>query len=266
MTPPAIEVRSLSLAVGASLLLDQLSFQVERGASLAILGPNGAGKTTLLRCLLRIHSSWTGEILVDGRGLRDLRQRQLARRMAYVPQLEGRRFPFAVREFVTMSRYPHRDAFGGSTAEDRRAVDSALALAEVEELADCPMEVLSGGERQEVLIAAALAQQAEILLLDEPTAFLDYRHRVRIHEILANIRTETGATTVLVTHDLNEALAVATDTLALDRGQRIFAGPVSGLLDPAVVSEIFGVTFELLQRDGGTPLLVPGSIVKEPPP
>ena len=259
MTPPLVEARSLSITVGEAKLLDDLSFEVEDGASLAVLGPNGAGKTTLLRCLLRIHTRWTGKINILGRDLRGLRQRQLARRMAYVPQLEGRHFPFSVREFVAMSRYPHRDAFGGSTAGDKKAVDRALALADVESMADGPMEILSGGERQEVLIAAALAQEARILLLDEPTAFLDYRHRVRIHEILATVRAETGTTTILVTHDLNEALAVATEALALRDGRRVFHGPVSGLLDPSVPAKIFGVSFEVIPRGDDAPaLLVPG--------
>jgi len=259
MSDPLVEARSLSISVGERKLLDDLSFSVEDGSSLAVLGPNGAGKTTLLRCLLRIHTRWTGQINILGRELRGLRQRQLARRMAYVPQLEGRHFPFSVREFVAMSRYPHRDAFGGSTAGDKKAVDRALALADVERLADSPMEILSGGERQEVLIAAALAQEARILLLDEPTAFLDYRHSVRIHDILATIRAETGTTTILVTHDLNEALAVATVALALRDGRRVFHGPVSGLLDPAVPAEIFGVDFEVIHRgDNAPPLLVPG--------
>jgi len=263
MTDPLIEVRSLSLQVGETRLVDDLSFEVCDGESLAVLGPNGAGKTTLLRCLLRVHHRWTGQIRIMGRDLRDLRQRQVARRLAYVPQLEGRHFPFTVRDFVAMSRYPHRDAFGGSTAGDKKAVDRALALADIEALADGPMEILSGGERQEVLIAAALAQEARILLLDEPTAFLDYRHSVRIHEILAAIRAETGTTTVLVTHDLNEALSVATGALALRGGRRVFRGPVAGLLDPAVPAEIFGVGFEVIERGDGAPsILVPG----EPPP
>ncbi len=259
MSAPLIEVQSLSMNVGGSKLLDDLSFNVGDGESLAVIGPNGAGKTTLLRCLLRIHTRWSGHIRILGQDLRYLRQRQLARRLAYVPQLEGRHFPFTVRQFVTMSRYPHMDALGGSTAGDKEAVDRALALADVEKLADGPMEILSGGERQEVLIAAALAQEARILLLDEPTAFLDYRHSVRIHEILATIRAETGTTTVLVTHDLNEALAVATTGLALRKGRRVFHGPVTGLLDPAVPAKIFGVGFEVIERGNGAPaLLVPG--------
>ncbi len=259
MTQPLIEVRDLSMDVGSARLLDKLSFTVADGASLAVLGPNGAGKTTLLRCLLRIHQGWTGEIRIQGREIRELRQRQLARRLSYVPQLEGRHFPFTVRNFVAMSRYPHRDAFGGSTAGDRKAVDRALDLTDLRALADGSMEVLSGGERQQVLIAAALAQEAHILLLDEPTAFLDYRHRVRIHEILATIRAETGTTTVLVTHDLNEALAVSTEALALRDGKRVFLGPVSGLLDPAVPSKIFDVSFEVIDRGEDAPaILVPG--------
>jgi iron complex transport system ATP-binding protein len=259
VTAPHIEVRSLSLRVGETALLDDLSFSVADGTSLAVIGPNGAGKTTLLRCLLRIHTRWTGHIRILGRDLRDFRQRQLARRLAYVPQLEGRHFPFTVREFVSMSRYPHRDAFGGSTAGDKKAIDRALTLADVESMADARIEILSGGERQEVLIAAALAQEARILLLDEPTAFLDYRHSVRIHEILSTIRAETGTTTILVTHDLNEALVVANEVLALRSGRRVYHGPVSGLLDPAVPAEIFGVGFEVIDRGGGAPaILVPG--------
>jgi iron complex transport system ATP-binding protein len=160
-----------------------------------------------------------------------------------------------------MARYAYEEPFAGQRPEDRRAVDDALELTGLTPLADRSLATLSGGERQQAFIAAALAQRARALLLDEPTAFLDYRHQVRVHAILRSIRQETRTTICIVTHDLNEAVAVADRVLALREGQVAFAGTCDELLDPAVLRDIYDVEFTLVDRgEGLRPLVVPAGI------
>ena len=240
-------------------ILRQLSFTVAAGARLSVIGPNGAGKTTLLKCLLRILPAHAGQIDVAGRPLGDYRQRELAQQIAYVPQLEGRFFPYTVREFVTMGRYPYLRPFRAVSREDERAVDEALDRTETMAFVERRLESLSGGERQKVAIAAALAQQARILLLDEPTAFLDYRHQVEVERILRDVNRDTGVTVVTVTHDVNAAVAGSERALALKDGAVAFDGPVGELVRGEVLKTIFGIDFrQAAHPDGGPPLLVPG--------
>lgn len=251
-----LDVRGLKVTVEGATLLEDVSLSLREGEALAILGPNGAGKSTLLRCLLQIQPLVAGQLRVEGRPLASLRARERARVLSYVPQLDGRGVPFTVREFVTMSRYAYLEPFGGLGPGDRRAVDRALALTGMEPFAARPLGTLSGGERQQAHLAAALAQEARVLLLDEPTAFLDYGHRVRIHEILAAVRAEARTTIVLVTHDVNEAVAVTDHALALSGGRVVFTGPTEGLLDPGVLRSIYGVGFSLVSRSPGEAALV----------
>ncbi len=229
MTNPLLEVTGFSLSIGNRTILQDLSFTVYRGDRVAILGPNGAGKTTLLKCLNRILQGGRGRIQVDGLPLEEYAQIDLARRMAYVPQADGRTAPFTVREFVEMSRYPHLGPLAPIRPEDEAAVDRALKDTGTAALADRPLDVLSGGERQKVFLSAALAQEAEVLLLDEPTAFLDPPRQQELLRTLARLHDERGMTLLFVTHDVNEALAHASRVLALREGAIIFDGPSSAL-------------------------------------
>ncbi|MDY0004594.1 MAG: ABC transporter ATP-binding protein [Polyangia bacterium] len=253
---PILEARGLGVEAEGRPILAGVAFSLPVGEALAILGPNGAGKSTLLRCLLQIQPLGSGEVLVEGRPLAGLRPRERARLLAYLPQLDGRGVPFTVREFVAMSRYAYVELFGGLGLEDRRAVDRALEMTGMAPFSERPMSTLSGGERQQAHMAAALAQEARVLLLDEPTAFLDYGHRARIHEILSAVRGELGTTLVLVTHDVNEAVAVADRVLALRAGRVVFAGSPGDLLEPEVLRSIYGVGFSLVPRGPGEPPLV----------
>jgi iron complex transport system ATP-binding protein len=242
VSAPIIEVRDFGFGLEGRAILSEVSFEVAEGAHLSIIGPNGAGKTTLLKCVLRILTGGSGSIRVAGKPLEDYTQRGLARVMSYVPQPGSHNFPFSVREFVTMGRYPHLSPFSSLSAEDRAAVDRALSLTGMNDFADRQMSTLSGGECQEALIAAALAQDARIVLLDEPTTFLDYRHQVEIRAILRQVKG-TGTTIVSVTHDVNSALQTSEAILALREGRAVYSGPTADIADPAVLREIYGIGF-----------------------
>ena len=248
MTPdPALEIESLSLSIRGAPILRDVSARIGTGETWSIIGPNGAGKSSLLKCIMRIHTDWSGAVRLFGQSLQASSQRELARRVAYVPQPGGdQRFPYTVREFVRMGRYPYSGPFGSAHAGDTAAIDAAMGRADVEAFADRTLDTLSGGERQKVFIAAALAQGGDILLLDEPTAFLDYRHQAEVSEILHAINRESGTTVVTVTHDVNAALLTGGHALALSGGRVAWAGPVEELACEKTLGSIFGASFRFL--------------------
>lgn len=241
MSETALEVHGFSLAIEGRRILRELTFTVLRGERVALIGPNGAGKTSLLKCLNRILRGGTGRIEVAGRPLERYEQGELARRLAYVPQGDALPAGFTVREFVEMARYPHVGPLAPFRPEDGRAVGRALEAAGAADLAGRPMDALSGGERQKAHLAAALAQEAEILLLDEPTAFLDPAHQGEILRTLARVE----GTILFVTHDVNEALASADRAIALREGAVVFDGPSAGLADPGALRAVYAHDFAI---------------------
>lgn len=248
MTDPALSIESLSFALRGKPILRNVSAEINVGETWSIIGANGAGKSTLLKCLMRIHSAWTGRARLHGRDLASYSQRELARRVAYVPQPGGdQRFPYTVREFVRMGRYAYSGPFGTAHAGDDDAIRAAMRRTEVEGFADRTLETLSGGERQKVFIAAALAQGSDIWLLDEPTAFLDYRHQAEVAEILQSINRESSGTIVSVTHDVNAAMLTGGQVLALRDGQVAWRGPTEELTREQTLGCIFGASFRFLE-------------------
>jgi len=243
----ALVIESLSCSIGGKEILRDISARIGVGETWSVIGANGAGKSTLLKCLMRIHTGWTGSAQLLGRDLASYSQRELARRIAYVPQPGGdQRFQFTVREFVRMGRYAYSGPFGTAHPGDSDAIDSALKRSDVEVFADRTLGTLSGGERQKVFIAAALAQGSEILLLDEPTAFLDYRHQAEVADILQSINRESNGTIVTVTHDVNAALATGGHVLALRDGAVAWTGTTDDLVCEETLGRIFGATFRFI--------------------
>jgi len=254
---PVIEISDYSFRIGRKEILKDISLEVNRGEYLSIIGPNGAGKTTLLKCLDRILTGGEGRIEVNGRPLETYSQRELAKLMAYVSQADERTFPYSVYEFVMMGRYPYLSPFSSVSSEDKEAVRQVLAATGTGEFADRRINTLSGGERQKVFIAAALAQGAKILLLDEPTTFLDYKHQADIQAILARLNRESGATIISVTHDINNAVAMSHRVLALKNGRVEFSGAADRLIDNEVLESIYGLSFSFVEhpKSGGTVII-----------
>jgi iron complex transport system ATP-binding protein len=254
-----IAIRNFSFRIGKKQILRDVTFAVRSGEYLSIVGPNGAGKTTLLKCLDRIVSGGTGQIEVLGRPLGSYRQKELARHVSYVPQADGRVFPFTVEQFVTMGRYPYLSPFTAVTKEDRQAVRDAMQQTGTLEFADRLLDTLSGGERQKVYVAAALAQGASVLLLDEPTTFLDYRHQAEIRTLLARANRESGVTVVAVTHDVNTAALESDRIVALRDGAVVFCGTPGELMRPDVLKQIYSTPLLLVEHPGASvPVIVPG--------
>ena len=243
-----IEIEGYSFEVDGKEILKDISLSVREGEYVSIVGPNGAGKTTMLKCLIRILRGGTGSIKVDGRPLEAYTQRELANLMSYVPQADGRALPFTVHEFVTMARYPYLSPFSSITKDDEEAVSRALALTGTSEFSERALATLSGGERQKVFIAAALAQGARILLLDEPTTFLDYRHQSEIQGILKRLNREYGVTIVAVTHDINNAVLWGERILALKGGIMAYCGPAAGIMNNTILEDLYGKSFQFSEH------------------
>jgi len=255
---PALDVRDLTYRVDGTTILHGVSLRVAVGGYVSIVGPNGAGKSTFLKCLNRILLAASGEIQVNGRRLAEYSQPQLAREIGYVPQGGTDDIPFTVFEFAMLGRYPHLSPFTATTQADEDAVQKALTMAGAADLAERPCCTLSGGERQRVLIAAALAQDARILLLDEPTTFLDPRHQQDILRLLARLHRETDMTILSVTHDINAAALASDEVLALRDGRAVFHGPPADLMQQKVLQNLFDQSFLfVLHPETGQRLVVP---------
>ncbi len=254
----ALRIADLRLELDGVRILDDVSLTVSDGEYVAIVGPNGAGKTSLLRCLLRIHRNWWGRIEILGADLAGFSQRELGRLVSYVPQLTGPLPPFTVRELVEMARYPYQTPLRPIDPGEKEIVRDALAVTGCGPLADRRLDTLSGGERQKALLAAALAQGGRILLLDEPTSFLDPHYDRDLRQLLQRLNREQGATIVEVTHDLNAAILGSDRIIALRDGRLVFQGTADEFADPAVLEEVFGCPFLVGEhpRTGG-PIILP---------
>jgi iron complex transport system ATP-binding protein len=261
-----LEICNFSFRLGKKEILRDVSFSVRRGEYLSIVGPNGAGKTTLLRCVDRLLAGGTGRITLFGRPLQEYRQKELARRVSYVPQADGRVIPFSVRQFVLMGRYPYLNPFSSIDPDGYRAVHEALELTGSAEFSDRRLDTLSGGERQKVYIAAALAQRSDILLLDEPTTFLDYRHQSEIRDLLTRVNRDSGVTIVCVTHDLNRAALDSDRIVALRAGSVLFRGTPAEIMNADLLQDLFQTPFLLTKHPQAVlPVIVPSVSSKNQP-
>ena len=250
MSDVVIRVEHLSVGINGSRILNDVSFVVEEGAFVTVIGPNGAGKSTLIRCLDGLQTGAAGMVEIAGRKLDDLSRRQLAQIVSYVPQGDDLELDYTVEAFVEMGRYPHVSGWAALDHDDFNAVNTALELTETGHLRGRMLSTLSGGERQRAHIAAALAQGGKVLLLDEPTSFLDYRHQVLLLDLLDRLRSMGELTIIVVTHDLNSAVGVSDRVFALSEGQLVYDGPPEGILTENALSEIFGTRFRLAEVEG----------------
>ncbi|GAB4247917.1 MAG: ABC transporter ATP-binding protein [Acidobacteriota bacterium] len=257
------EFANLFFRYDSTFELRAVSGRVGPGEIVGVVGPNGSGKTTLLRLLAGQLRAWDGTIRFLGRDLRSWRARELARHVAYLPQKAGLAFPFTVYEVVMMGRLPHQSGIFRESAADHRHVVQALELTGCLALADRPFHTLSGGEQQLVALASALAQEPKVLLLDEPTTFLDLRHRLQLAGILRRLHRDQGVSLVLVSHDLEFAESFC-DRLWLLKSGRFVAEVIrrgERLCLPApLLEEVFDVKAE--ESPGGPDPQYPRIVVR----
>ena len=232
---------SFAYRAGDPYVVNEVSLTIAPGAMVGILGPNGSGKTTLLKMLSGTLPATAGEIVFDRRPLGGWRRRDLARRIALVPQETHAPFDFTVLDIVLMGRFPHLGAFALEGPADLTIAKEALAATGTSAFENRPFATLSGGEKQRVVIASALAQSPELLLLDEPTASLDLGHQLDVQLLLTRLNRDNGVTMVLSTHDLNLAAALCRQLILLRDGRVLAQGPTDEVLTPAAVRALYGV-------------------------
>ncbi|WP_132058323.1 heme ABC transporter ATP-binding protein [Halorussus amylolyticus] len=225
-----IEIDDVTVELGGNRILDRITATVEDGRFVGLVGPNGAGKTTLLRTITGALAPDAGEVRVGGDRIAALSSKEASRRIAVVPQDTGLSFDFPVEEIVAMGRNPYQSRFSTEGETDRERVAAAMERTEVAHLADRPITAVSGGERQRVLLARALAQDAPVLLLDEPTASLDINHQVRTLELVRDLADDDGKTVVAAIHDLNLAAHYCDELLLLAGGEIRANGPPESVL------------------------------------
>jgi len=241
---------------GRSFSLRDVSVEISRGSLTGLLGPNGCGKTTLLRLLAGMFAPHTGTVTLNGTPLASLSRREVARHVAVVPQETHPAFDYTVMEMVLMGRHPHLGPLQLEGPADLALARDALAATGTEHLAHRAYMTLSGGEKQRVVIASALTQASEVLLLDEPTASLDLGYQLEVSALLSRLNRERGVTMLLATHDLNLAAALC-DRLVLMREGRVLAqGPTTDVLTAPMVRQIYGVVADVRYHEGAGHLTV----------
>ncbi len=252
-----LTTRQLALAYDGKMIVDSLDLEIPPGQITALVGPNGCGKSTLLRGLSRLLKPRGGAVLLDGKAVQSLSTKELAKQIGVLPQNPAAPDGLTVYELVAQGRYPHQSWFQQWSAQDEQVVQEALEMTSTAEFADRPLETLSGGQRQRAWIAMALAQQTEILLLDEPTTFLDLAYQLEVLDLLHDLN-ERGHTIVMVLHDLNQACRYAHNVVAMREGRIVAQGPPAAVVTEELVARVFGLECRMtVDPVSGAPLCVP---------
>ncbi|WP_166380177.1 ABC transporter ATP-binding protein [Catellatospora methionotrophica] len=255
--PMRLRAENLTLAYDRRVVARDLGVQIADGSFTVIVGPNACGKSTLLKALARVLRPQAGTVYLDGAAIASLPSRQVAKQLGMLPQSPVVPAGIAVEDLVARGRFAHQRLLRQWSADDEAAVREAMAVTEVSDLADRYVDELSGGQRQRVWLAVALAQQTPILLLDEPTTFLDLAHQFEVLDLCAELH-EQGRTVVAVLHDLNQACRYATDLVVMRAGEIVAQGPPAAVMTADLVEHVFGVASQVItDPQTGTPMVVP---------
>ncbi|MGP9694804.1 ABC transporter ATP-binding protein [Brachybacterium sp. AOP25-B2-12] len=258
---PQLTAHDLVVGYDDRTVIDALDLTIPEGEFTSIIGPNACGKSTLLHALARLLRPRTGTVVLDGTDIATLRTKETARRIGVLPQTPLSPEGITVADLVARGRYPHQSLLRSWSPQDEAAVDAALAATRVTDLRDRPVDALSGGQRQRVWIALALAQETPLLLLDEPTTFLDIGHQIEVLDLLARLRSE-GRTVVAVLHEITLAARYATHLVAMRDGAVLAQGAPRDVVTPELLRTLFDVRARVLpDPEGGAPLIVPDAVI-----
>jgi iron complex transport system ATP-binding protein len=248
----------LRLAYDARVVVDDLDLELTEGSFTAIVGPNGCGKSTLLRALGRLMRPTSGQVLLDGHAIARTPTREVAKVLGLLPQAPNAPDGLTVADLVARGRHPHQSWLRQWSRDDEAVVAEALAWTDMLGLADRPVDALSGGQRQRAWISMALAQGTDLLLLDEPTTYLDLSHQIDVLELVGRLHTERGRTVVVVLHDLNLAARYAERLVAMKDGALVAAGAPGEVLTEQLLADVFDLEARILPDPvTGTPMVVP---------
>lgn len=259
----SLSASDVSFSYGGRKVLDSVSFTLERGTLLSVLGPNGVGKSTLFRCVLGLLRKFSGTITLDGDSVRGMGAKELARRIAYIPQTHYPAFHYTVSDMVLMGTTPRLSPFSPPGRGEEETAREAMRRVGIEELAGRYFTKLSGGERQLVLIARALAQRTNLLIMDEPTASLDYGNQIRV---LSRIRAlaDEGYAVIQSTHNPEQAFLFSHEILAMKDGRTLACGPPADVITPGLVKTLYGLDVEIKSLcDDRFRACIPKSVILE---
>lgn len=258
MSRSRLQTAHLSLAYSGQVIIEDLEFVVPPGQMTILIGPNGCGKSTLLKGLARLLKPQQGQVLLDGHAIATLPTRALAQQLGILPQGPTAPSGLTVRDLVCQGRYPYQNWWQSWSAADEARVTDALQKTETDAIATRPLDTLSGGQRQRAWIAMVLAQDTDILLLDEPTTFLDWAHQIEILDLLANLNRQEQRTIALVLHDLNQAARYAEHLVVMHSGQIVAQGAPAAIMTETLIETVFNLPCKMI-RDPvtGSPLCIP---------
>lgn len=258
MSASSLIAQSLVAGYGERTILNDVSLTVQAGKTTAIVGANACGKSTLLRVLSRLLTPKQGNVLLDGNAIHQLPARRLAQQLGFLPQSPIAPEGISVLELISRGRHPHQGLFKRWSVADEAAVADALSATHMTDLAECAVDELSGGQRQRVWIAMALAQQTDVLLLDEPTTFLDINHQIEVLDLLTDLNHTRGTTIVMVLHELNLAARYADRLVAMAGGNVYAVGEPEDVFTEQMVRDVFGLESRVIDDPvTGKPMMIP---------
>lgn len=242
-----METKELSISYGDRKIVSDLTVEIPKGKITTIIGPNGCGKSTILKTMSRILKPTSGDIYLDGKAIQKQSTKEIAKKMAILPQIPESPGGLTVAELVSYGRFPHQKGFGKLKESDKNIIYWALEVTGMLEFKDRPLEALSGGQRQRVWIAMVLAQETDLLLLDEPTTYLDLAHQLEILQLLQTLNQQENRTIAMVIHDLNHAARFADYMIAVNSGEVVCKGTPDEVMTPEVLGKVFGIDAEIVR-------------------
>ncbi|WP_061994632.1 ABC transporter ATP-binding protein [Clostridium sp. ATCC 25772] len=247
----AISVKNLSVAYENNIIIENMNLDITKGKISIIIGANGCGKSTLLKTIARINKPKNGDIFINNRNIKSIKEKDIAKEVAFLPQGPSCPSGLTVRELVAYGRFPHQKIIGGLNNHDKEIIDWAIKETVLSEFADREIENLSGGQRQRAWIAMALAQETEIIMLDEPTTYLDMSYQLEVLEVLQKLNQEKNITVVIVLHELNNACRFADNIIGLKKGKIVCKGKPIEVINNSTLKEIYGINANIKESENG---------------
>lgn len=253
-----ITTENLSIGYDEKLVVDHLNLSIKKGKITALVGANGSGKSTILKGMARLLKPKSGHVYLNGKAIFELKTSEVAKQLAILPQNPTAPEGLTVAELVAYGRFPHQRGLGALRKKDKRMIAWAVDMTGMRQFANRAVDHLSGGQKQKAWIAMALAQDAEVMFLDEPTTFLDMAHQIEVLQLLEKLNKEEKRTIIMVVHDLNHASRYAEEIIAIKKGKIIHAGPPSKVMKADILATVFGVKCDIIQDPKtGKPFCIP---------
>ena len=247
----AISVKNLSVAYESNTIIEDMNLSIPKGEISIIIGANGCGKSTLLKTIARINKPKDGDIFINDKNIKEVKEKHIAKEVAFLPQGPVCPSGLTVRELVAYGRFPHQKIIGGLNGHDKKIIDWAIEETGLKEFADRQVENLSGGQRQRAWIAMTLAQETDIIMLDEPTTYLDMSYQLEVLEVLERLNREKKITVVIVLHELNNACRFASNIIGLKKGKIVCQGKPLEVINKSTLKEIYGIDANLQRSENG---------------